>query len=374
MHLSDGTVPDVPGGAAFDPFDLRPLASLNRRRIGALPGIAAEWIGQTGWELCSKQALVRLIHSPEFGLEPPSVPDLPGWLNELLSAPDGPACQAAKAVATRYGRRLGYLIASLILSPEGLTSPLSAWEAAYKEYWRAAVQNIVLGGGLTNGRLGQVVASAAEGILADCGLADRHLLPAANPSYLPLIGAARSLPAGQSQVAALIDFGQSLVKRGLAYFDHYGYLANLQIIPPFSVEHLSDPGRTRDLADAIIASLVETIRQTGSQPELIPLVTASVAAYIRDGRPDSGPGRDQGVYALTQISADITTWFAARIQEACGLQLQFRFAHDGASAARALAGQPHAAVIMLGTSLGVGFVPPAASFRPVAIDFRLEES
>jgi hypothetical protein len=373
MQTHAGNGPDRPGGEAFDPFEMRPQASLNRRRIGALPGIPLDWIGQTGWELCSKPALIQLIRSPEFGLQPSSAEDQPRRLNDLLLAPEVPARLAAEAVAACYGRRLGFLISSLMLSPAGLTSPLSDWEAAYKKYWREEVQNIMLGGGLANGRLGQAVSVAAEGVLAELGLADRHLLLAANPSYLPLIGAARSLPASPGGVAALIDFGQSRVKRGLAYFDRYGNLSSLRVIPPLSVEHLSDPGRTSELANAIIASLVETIRQASAQFVLIPLVTASVAAYIRAGRPESGPGRDTGAYALGQISTNITAWFAARIGEACGMKVQFRFAHDGAAAACALAGQPHAAVIMLGTSLGIGFAPPAPLFRPLSIDFNLEE-
>ena len=49
----------------------------------------------------------------------------------------------------------------------------------------------------------------------------------------------------------------------------------------------------------------------------------------------------------------------------------FVFAHDGDAAAAALAGQPHTAVIMLGSALGVGFVPPGKRFRPLAPDFKV---
>jgi hypothetical protein len=42
-----------------------------------------------------------------------------------------------------------------------------------------------------------------------------------------------------------------------------------------------------------------------------------------------------------------------------GRSLTMRLLHDGSAAAQALAGKEHAAVMMLGTALGVGF-PPAS--------------
>ena len=45
----------------FDPYHLRPLASLNRRRLIALPGLDEDDVGKAGSELLSKAALVKLI-------------------------------------------------------------------------------------------------------------------------------------------------------------------------------------------------------------------------------------------------------------------------------------------------------------------------
>jgi hypothetical protein len=46
--------------------------------------------------------------------------------------------------------------------------------------------------------------------------------------------------------------------------------------------------------------------------------------------------------------------------------------HDGTSAAAAYAGAPHAAVIMMGTAMGIGFPPPIANLRPRAEPVILE--
>ena len=45
--------------------------------------------------------------------------------------------------------------------------------------------------------------------------------------------------------------------------------------------------------------------------------------------------------------------------------------HDGTAAGGSVASDEPTAVIMLGTSIGVGFAPAADSVRPLAPDFRL---
>lgn len=69
----------------FNPFDLRPLASLNRRRFIDLPGIAPDWVGQTGSNLCSKSALIDLIaaQAAALGLQGVPAADLPRRLNAM---------------------------------------------------------------------------------------------------------------------------------------------------------------------------------------------------------------------------------------------------------------------------------------------------
>jgi hypothetical protein len=45
----------------FDPYRLRPLASLNRRKLIALPGLNEDDVGKSGRELLSDLALIKLI-------------------------------------------------------------------------------------------------------------------------------------------------------------------------------------------------------------------------------------------------------------------------------------------------------------------------
>ena len=76
----------------FDPYHLRPLASLNRRRFIALPGLDGDEVNKSGWELLSKRALIERIrpHVPALGLEGVPDGDLPEQLNAILAGLDRP--------------------------------------------------------------------------------------------------------------------------------------------------------------------------------------------------------------------------------------------------------------------------------------------
>ncbi len=378
----------------FDPYDLRPLASLNRRQFIHLPGIDPAWAGKTGWELCSTQALVRLIQAraAELGLETAAIAsslvDLPRRLSDLLDSTDLAIRAVARGIAETHGRRLGGLVASIFLSPDGLTSPLEPWEAAYLSHWRQEVQQIFLGGGLANGRLGKTIAGAAEAMLRDCGLRHLSVRAAPDPSYLPLIGAARRLPAGEWRVSAVADFGSTWAKRALAFYRPGGELEKLVVLPPVSTAGLVEPGKAGLLASAMVSVLADTIQQAGrsfaeSNRErspagagrlrgLAPDLVCSLAAYVIDGQPAPPVGTPPaGYYGLHAVSSDLRDWFSEQVSRASGQPVRLQFAHDAEAAAAALAWEMKAAVIMLGSALGVGFVPPTSGLRPVSSNFTL---
>ena len=112
----------------FDPYHLRPLASFNRRQLIALPGLDEDDVGKAGWELLSNLALIKLIqpHVRTLQLEGAPDGDLPQHLNTILAGLDGPRRALAESIAEQHGRRVGYLITSILLSPHGLTEPMVA--------------------------------------------------------------------------------------------------------------------------------------------------------------------------------------------------------------------------------------------------------
>ena len=355
----------------FDPYHLRPLASLSRRRLIALPGLDEDDVGKSGWELLSKAALVKLILPHVRALELADTPDddLPQQLNAILAGPARPRRALAESIAEQHGRRVGYLIASILLSQHGLTEPMVAWEKAYLKQWRDRAQEIVLGGGLANGRLGEVIRDAAQEVLADCDQA-RRLDLAEHSTYLPTIGAARSVPTSGHGAAVVFDFGGTKAKRGIAVFDRREALSRLRILPPRDIGHLVQAGKTAELGAAMVEIMAETIRAAEPSIILAPTILCSVAAYVEDGEPAR---IDRGAYTwLHHLAPDIRAWFCAQVGAVVDRTVEIEFVHDCDVAACALAGRPNAAVLMLGSSLGVGFVPPAEGYRPLAERFTLE--
>jgi hypothetical protein len=76
---------------------------------------------------------------------------------------------------------------------------------------------------------------------------------------------------------------------------------------------------------------------------------AAMAAYVKDGQPVRVP---LGTY--TRL-ADVPGRLAARLRDLVGTELPLVLVHDGTAAAQAVPPDPHAAVVLLGTSIGVGF-------------------
>jgi hypothetical protein len=76
---------------------------------------------------------------------------------------------------------------------------------------------------------------------------------------------------------------------------------------------------------------------------------AAMAAYVKDGRPVRVP---LGTY--TRL-ADVPGRLQGRLRDLVGADLPLVLVHDGTAAAQAVPPDPHAAVVLLGTSIAVGF-------------------
>jgi len=91
----------------------------------------------------------------------------------------------------------------------------------------------------------------------------------------------------------------------------------------------------------------------------------SVAAYVRGGRL-----LGNGLYAsLNALAEDARPLLADAIHTQTGQVMRVHLIHDGTAACTLYAGAPNAAVIVVGTALGIGF-PPAidSDLRPLAPD------
>lgn len=377
----------------FDPANLTPSASLNRALIADLPGLVPDpdVRGRTGYELLGAHALAAAIgtRAAALGLDPASpASDLLPAFDRCLDAHEPTIHATAHALARDFGRSLGYLLLMLHRGDPINRRARDDWDDTYWAYW-AGVRTIWLGGGLVSGRLGVVLCEHTEAVLTECGAAAPTLQVARYPATLPLVGAARSLPPSPSkppaEAAIVLDFGGTTIKRAHAVYAQ-GALAALHILPPLLTTHLtmsaaSEPSSAPEAASQFAERMVNIIAATwraASRPDLplsllpslTPHVVASLASYVRDGHPLL---RQSGRYTdLCFLPPPATHVLARLLSERIGQDVAITLLHDGTAAARTYAGAPHAAVIMLGTALGVGFPPPSAgALRPLAPDFSM---
>jgi hypothetical protein len=210
--------------------------------------------------------------------------------------------------------------------------------------------------------VGRPLVQSARRVLGRGGFPDLHLRVASRPAELPLLGAARYVTQ-RDGVAAVLDMGGSRVKRARVAL-RAGRVTALRRLPDLA-SPWSDPGREDEDPQAraiqlvarmaaIIAGTWQKLQRSGDVP--VATIPVSVAAYVRDGHPVPAQG---GLYieVLPAVN-NLENALSRRVSEALDRPLRIKLLHDGTAAANVYSGQPRAAVIMMGTALGIGF-PPA---------------
>lgn len=290
MHAAD---------EGFDPADLFPEASLNRTVIPDAAPFPPELRGARGFDLLGAGALSAIPATPT------GVPEV--------------------------GRRLAALIAALVARDgprDGRGLEPTRWRLAYLSHW-SRVEEVWLGGG-TAARFGPDIARAATRFLADYD-ARTVIRSHGYPGWLPLIGAARTMPDEHRDIIVL-DLGHSWVKRGVAHFDADRGLCSLDVLRPVPV----DVNRTA--RREVINFFDAVIDMSCSEYPAAAGVRAAVAAYVTP----------HGVLE------DPRSYYAAlgTLPQHSG---RASLVHDGTAAAAAIESSVRAAVVTLGTAIGVGF-------------------
>lgn len=358
-------------GAAI-PFT-SPHVSLNRAVVADLPGtpVDDEVRGRTGFELLSVAAMTRLarLRTAELSLPEPLQQDgrrtraeLPRFIAASLESPDPQARGAANDIARRLGRNLGHLLLALHRGDAANRAARPDWTGADWDGW-AGVKRVWLAGGLTSGILGDAILRYAREWLAEVG--SPHAMEiriSPHRGATSLVGAARFLPDAPGHYLAF-DFGQTSAKRGIVTVSGSA-IRELTLLPPTlsacerPVFPDPDPiGTGRRHKTFVVDTICATIgaaRERGLA--LMPDIMLCLAAYVDGGRL-VGLG---DFNSLMQLAPDARALLAGALADRTGAAHRIRLIHDGTAAAAVFAGQPHAAVIALGSALGVGFPPERA--------------
>lgn len=358
----------------LNPAQLTPAASLNRVRIAELPGPDARLRGRLAYDLLSIEALAIEIRrrADQLGLADADqlcAAELPPFLDRCLVAHEPIIRATANEIARHMGRSLGALLVTLKRGDPASRQMRDDWDDSYWMYWQS-VRAVWLGGGLVSGRLGERLVLYARELLVQQGI-DCAVQIARYPALLPLIGVARSV-SGDDQPALVCDFGQSYFKRACAGYKHNELttlrtLARVPVIWP-QQETSDHQKRSTRLAECLANSLITSIDECHAHGlKLAPRLAVCISSYVMDGAPLPRQGGPSTRYAeLHTLEPNLEQWLAARLSTHFGRSASVMLLHDGTAAARTYAEMPAAAVITLGTALGIGFCCGVATLRPVS--------
>lgn len=344
----------------FDPQRLTPAASLNRVPFVAAPSLAipTQMQGLATLDLLSAGALDALIleHRDALALteEEAASSRLSFVLRARLASSTTSIAEAARSVLSTYGTRLGYLLAILVRGDTESREARPEWDETYWQHW-SSIKRVYLGGGLA---WPEVCAAASE-VLRHAG-ADVDIDLAPFPSARPLIGAARLLPMPVER-AVVMDFGQTWTKSALAIYEN-GELTRLERPEPIPASRLSGTDYIAWMAGVIATTLPPGVATTG----------ICVSSYL-DERQHPAVYASGGRFAPIQGRVEnLRLWLSEEVSRRVGRSCDISLFHDATAAAIGLSPHQHAAVVMLGTALGVGFPrEDDAGLTPLAESFTV---
>jgi len=364
----------------FDPHRLTPSASLNRVMLVDLPGLAVDAgvRGKTGFQLASADALTGLIRwrASELGLDP----DCDGHELRLafdgcLGSPEARVRTTAQAIGRCIGRNLGYLLLTLKRGDAVNRAARAEWDESYWRHW-GRVERVWLGGGLVGGRLGPLVQEHARAVFEEAGIPEYSIQVSPYAPVLALVGAARHAPPN-CELALSVDLGHTRVKRAISVYRE-GALTEMRLLPSLptgwtEIEPSPDDSIQYQWAAQLLNEMVTRIADVGrgvggSRP--IPTLL-SLSAYVRAGHPM--PAQDGAYVQLRRVTDNLQQELTRRISVRLGRAVNILLIHDGTAAAAVYAEASNAAVVSLGTALGVGFSTGAGenSLRPMRTGFTV---
>ena len=347
----------------FNLNHIHPNSQINRVRVVELPGCDLDDAvrNKNAVQLLSANAVAELVRQELQGLPLTGVnsDDLRLW-EAAFTSPDEHTRQKAVAVAAEVGRRLGITLAVLKRGDAANREARTEWGPEEWAFW-AGIKEVWLGGGLVSGQAGPYIQQAAEILLEKAGVFDLTLRLSAFPGYLPLIGAARRITPAH-ETALVFDFGQTSLKRAVATY-RAGALARLDMLPPLPSSTFLDFAQGGALYQLTVKTLQDTWQEiAGRGYDLNPKIGLSIAAYTLGGQ----------LYKRSDLQDynfrdEVAGELSGELQQKIGIEL----IHDGTAAATVHAGREKAAVIVMGTSLGIGLPPVLTGLCPIAPGFEI---
>ncbi len=360
----------------FDPVHLTPEISLNRVLLADLPGLPVEpgVIGYSAYDLISSAALATLVRASADALDvDPDQPDsaLCVALDARIDSPDPVVRAATDAVVRQIGRNLGWVLLALRRGDAANRAARPEWTDEHWAHW-GRVRSVWLGGGMVSRWSGPPIVEHAREVLSAYAAQDEIVRLSPYGGWLPLVGAARQAP-GEVTSALVMDFGGTRIKRARAIYTDQG-LAALNIYPACPTDWDAITASTavpRERAARLLERMVDAAVEAWPGADCTTLV-ASIAAYVTNGQPQEYQGG--GYVLLRDLSDNAARLLADQLSTRLNTPIRVTLQHDGSCAAAVYAGDVDAAVITMGTALGIGFPPSVGRVRPFAPQFVFSPS
>jgi len=348
--------------------------SLNRLRVIDIPDIPVdpEVKGKRGLRLMSADNLIETIkkESRYLDLDLENIPDvkLPIYLNKALESENLKVRLTAENIARRLGRNLAFILLTLKKGDRVNREARPDWEDEHWDYWRQ-VENIVFVGGLCSGSLGQRLKYYIDKLFQETETPQYRIKFAKNPSLIPMIGAARHAPKECSKLL-VFDFGQTLIKRGLANFEN-DKLNNINQLSSLESKHVEEiefrnENEEKKEAEKLKKYIIKTISETWKEvvtnySKPCSTISVSIANDLIDGKFFGG-----GYGKLGLLSDDLQKEIETEVNRLIDSNIEVTFIHDGTAAADAYAETDNSVLLSFGTAIGVGFPIKKAGLRPVS--------
>lgn len=334
---------------------LSPEASLNKLKL-ATAQTPYDIRGKTALDVVSGAVFIEQIDSmfSELGVRTHHS----NKHRKFIECLDDPYTRPkAGALLQRLGESLGHILFALKFGASAREDIRPEWTDAHWEYWNN-IEYVYLSGGLSYGIIGKWLVQASEDLFVRLGRPFALKL-AENSEYLPLIGAYQHgvWEAGHTGISAniiVMDFGHTYVKRGFVCDSKFTVLDRIGSIARYMYNDETEDVNAGLLSDFIIGVILDTYDKALRACKPPTIAAVSIANYVNRGAIYSY----RGEYGrLSAISENYEEYLSYRLSQRLGHELRVLLIHDGTAAAYGIdnPAEEHAAVITLGTGLGVGF-------------------
>lgn len=354
------------------PLPLTPDASINRVVLFDIPDVPIDDVvrGKSAFDLVGTQAVFDLIRTGAAALHlPPDVVAAPNTeafiqFDSCFASDDATVRTAARQIARRFGRNLGYVLLALRRT-DARREHRPEWDAWMRRHWWR-LSRLWLGGGLIRGHLRDFLIDDIQSVFIETQTIPPALMLDPSGAALPLVGAACCLPEPAFS-ALVLDFGGTGVKRGIARY-HNHRLSQLALLPALITDWQATVDDSSALRQFLFEFMIPTIATAWTQTQpAASVIMVSMAAYIdAHGQPCERQG---SVYAaLRRITLNLQQALSIGVSQSTGKTLHVILLHDGTAAA---ASHPGDAVMTFGTAIGIGYAPPVQNPLQLAADFQI---